>query len=227
LRKPPIPAPVCSPACSVASPISQARGMSAHADRTKSTTSPAPTTQFRMKTTGASASEAHKRFRATGSPLYPRSPGFVKSCAAPLRPSKLVHAGRSRRGAGQAPTSSAGRGRVPEVRRFTATRSSTREPASSATVPSCTRTRTTERHSSGACRRCSTSRSTSGCCVRRRRSSAASGQSAPAAVRCRCATSRSDPCYQGREDEIGCINPEFYEVPAGRPSFRVFAQVRR
>jgi hypothetical protein len=36
-----------------------------------------------------------------------------------------------------------------------------------------------------------------------------------------------DPCYSAREDAIGCINPEFYEVPAERPSFRVFAQVRR
>lgn len=35
-----------------------------------------------------------------------------------------------------------------------------------------------------------------------------------------------DPCYTAREEELGCINPEFYEVPAGRPSFRVFAQVR-
>jgi len=34
-----------------------------------------------------------------------------------------------------------------------------------------------------------------------------------------------DPCYVARGDEIGCINPEFYEVPAERPSFRVFAQV--
>ena len=34
-----------------------------------------------------------------------------------------------------------------------------------------------------------------------------------------------DPCYAAREDELGCINPEFYEVPAERPSFRVFAQV--
>jgi hypothetical protein len=36
-----------------------------------------------------------------------------------------------------------------------------------------------------------------------------------------------DPCYGGREDEIGCINPEFYELPAERPSFRVIAQIRR
>lgn len=35
-----------------------------------------------------------------------------------------------------------------------------------------------------------------------------------------------DPCYTSRSDELGCINPEFYEVPAERPSFRVFAQVR-
>jgi hypothetical protein len=34
-----------------------------------------------------------------------------------------------------------------------------------------------------------------------------------------------DPCYVARSDEIGCINPEFFEVPAERPSFRVFAQV--
>jgi hypothetical protein len=35
-----------------------------------------------------------------------------------------------------------------------------------------------------------------------------------------------DPCYTARHDELGCINPEFYEVPAEQPSFRVFAQVR-
>ena len=40
-RKPPIPGPVCSAACSVDSPISQARGTSAAAARTKRTVSPA------------------------------------------------------------------------------------------------------------------------------------------------------------------------------------------
>jgi hypothetical protein len=35
-----------------------------------------------------------------------------------------------------------------------------------------------------------------------------------------------DPCYGAREDELGCINPEFYELPAERPSFRVIAQIR-
>jgi hypothetical protein len=35
-----------------------------------------------------------------------------------------------------------------------------------------------------------------------------------------------DPCYVSRTDELGCVNPEFYELPAERPSFRIFAQVR-
>ena len=39
LRKPPIPGPVCSAACSVASPISQASGMSAIAASTNVTVS--------------------------------------------------------------------------------------------------------------------------------------------------------------------------------------------
>ena len=39
LRKPPMPGPVCSAACSVASPISHASGMSASAERTNSTVS--------------------------------------------------------------------------------------------------------------------------------------------------------------------------------------------
>jgi hypothetical protein len=36
-----------------------------------------------------------------------------------------------------------------------------------------------------------------------------------------------DSCYQAREDERGCINPEFHELPLESPSFRVFAQVTR
>lgn len=32
--------------------------------------------------------------------------------------------------------------------------------------------------------------------------------------------------YAGRGDELGCVNPEFSELPVGEPSFRVFAQVR-
>lgn len=32
-------------------------------------------------------------------------------------------------------------------------------------------------------------------------------------------------CYEHRSDEIGCRNPEFFELPVSRPSFRVFAQL--
>ena len=32
--------------------------------------------------------------------------------------------------------------------------------------------------------------------------------------------------YEGREDDLGCINPEFHELPLGEPSFRIFAQVQ-
>ena len=32
--------------------------------------------------------------------------------------------------------------------------------------------------------------------------------------------------YEHRVDDIGCRNPEFYELPLGTPSFRVFAQVK-
>jgi hypothetical protein len=33
------------------------------------------------------------------------------------------------------------------------------------------------------------------------------------------------PCYPGRGDELGCRNPEFYELPRERASFRIFARV--
>ncbi len=36
-----------------------------------------------------------------------------------------------------------------------------------------------------------------------------------------------DTCYANEADELGCVNPEFHELPRSRPSFRVFAQVRR
>ena len=32
--------------------------------------------------------------------------------------------------------------------------------------------------------------------------------------------------YPHRDDDIGCRNPEFSELPVGQPSFRVFAQLR-
>ena len=37
----------------------------------------------------------------------------------------------------------------------------------------------------------------------------------------------TESCYESRADELGCVNPEFFELPRGRPSFRVFAQIRR
>jgi hypothetical protein len=33
-----------------------------------------------------------------------------------------------------------------------------------------------------------------------------------------------ESCYENRADELGCINPEFFELPRERPSFRVFAR---
>jgi hypothetical protein len=35
-----------------------------------------------------------------------------------------------------------------------------------------------------------------------------------------------DGCYEARSGELGCVNPEFHELPVERPSFRVFAQIR-
>ena len=31
--------------------------------------------------------------------------------------------------------------------------------------------------------------------------------------------------YRHREDAIGCVNPEFSELPLGEPTFRIFARV--
>jgi hypothetical protein len=33
-------------------------------------------------------------------------------------------------------------------------------------------------------------------------------------------------CYESRTGELGCVNPEFSELPVGTPTFRVFAQIR-
>ena len=32
-------------------------------------------------------------------------------------------------------------------------------------------------------------------------------------------------CYAARAGELGCVNPEFSELPIGSPTFRVFAQL--
>ena len=33
--------------------------------------------------------------------------------------------------------------------------------------------------------------------------------------------------YERRVGELGCVNPEFSELPVGQPTFRVFAQVKQ
>ena len=68
LRKPPIPGPVCSAACSVASPISHASGISAAADRMKSGTSPGWNARSTTKVIGTSARDAQRTVRATPIP---------------------------------------------------------------------------------------------------------------------------------------------------------------
>jgi len=34
-----------------------------------------------------------------------------------------------------------------------------------------------------------------------------------------------ESCYESRTDELGCVNPEFHELPVGEPSFRIFARI--
>ena len=33
-------------------------------------------------------------------------------------------------------------------------------------------------------------------------------------------------CYENRDDELGCLNPEFSEIARGQPPFRVIAQIK-
>ena len=37
--------------------------------------------------------------------------------------------------------------------------------------------------------------------------------------------SEVESCYDSRGGELGCVNPEFFELPAASPTFKVFAQV--
>jgi hypothetical protein len=32
-------------------------------------------------------------------------------------------------------------------------------------------------------------------------------------------------CYEAKGEALGCVNPEFFELPLDRPSFRVFARL--
>ena len=34
-----------------------------------------------------------------------------------------------------------------------------------------------------------------------------------------------EECYGHRASELGCVNPEFHELPVGRPTFRIFATI--
>jgi hypothetical protein len=38
--------------------------------------------------------------------------------------------------------------------------------------------------------------------------------------------SEIEPCYEHRAGELGCVNPEFKELPEGSPTFRVIARLR-
>ena len=38
-------------------------------------------------------------------------------------------------------------------------------------------------------------------------------------------TTAVDACYELRTGELGCVNPEFHELPVGEPTFRIFAQI--
>jgi hypothetical protein len=34
-----------------------------------------------------------------------------------------------------------------------------------------------------------------------------------------------ESCYESRTNDLGCVNPEFFELPRGKPAFRVFARL--
>ena len=38
--------------------------------------------------------------------------------------------------------------------------------------------------------------------------------------------SEVEQTYEHRRPELGCVNPEFYELPVGQPTFRVIAELR-
>jgi hypothetical protein len=38
-------------------------------------------------------------------------------------------------------------------------------------------------------------------------------------------TTQVESCYENRADDLGCVNPEFYELPLGAPTFKVFARI--
>ena len=38
-------------------------------------------------------------------------------------------------------------------------------------------------------------------------------------------TTSVDSCYENRAGELGCVNPEFHELPVGEPTFKIVARV--
>jgi hypothetical protein len=38
-------------------------------------------------------------------------------------------------------------------------------------------------------------------------------------------TTEVESTYESRGDALGCVNPEFHELPDGHPNFRVFARI--
>jgi hypothetical protein len=38
-------------------------------------------------------------------------------------------------------------------------------------------------------------------------------------------TTSVDGCYESRTGELGCVNPEFHELPVGEPTFKVFVRI--
>jgi len=38
-------------------------------------------------------------------------------------------------------------------------------------------------------------------------------------------TADVDSCYTSRFGDLGCVNPEFHELPLGEPTFKVFARI--
>lgn len=36
---------------------------------------------------------------------------------------------------------------------------------------------------------------------------------------------RVDSCYDNRAGDLGCVNPEFHELPVGEPTFKIFARI--
>ena len=187
---------------------------------------------------GASAERGPEEPAHHGAQPYRRAvaPTFATSTLRPrrcqvlrralVRPAESRHARRAAAPAGRQPAAAAaaaGRDGVPALRRPLRQGRLSRPRASSAPVRSSTRTRSTGTPTSVACRRCTASRSTSTCSARPRRGGRASARSSANREPLPMCRVEVEPCYASRSDSMGCVNPEFHELPAGRPAFRVFA----